>query len=206
MNGTFDFYHSFVNNTQSQPFPHILTPYANFPQYSYSPSTYANTNFYLFYPEILYNFMTNSYYSQTNVTPVSTQSQKETTVSVEETKQICTVEKEKKDKTPVLMLGRKKKRSTKLCTACPHKFAVHYAKNMCSNCYHAKGRSKRPWNCLHVSKAHYALGLCQNCYQMNYIKKQSEQETKSVSKGSTNSMKVQTLSSDTSVTTEKHIN
>ena len=49
------------------------------------------------------------------------------------------------------------------------------------------------------------FGLCQNCYQMNYIKKQSEQETKYVAKGSMNSQ-VQTLSSDTSVTTEKHIN
>ena len=107
--------------------------------------------------------------------------------------------------TKKILRMRKKKRSTKLCTACPHKFAVHYAKNMCSNCYHAKGRSKRPWKCPHVSKAHYALGLCQNCYQMNYIKKQSEQETKYVSKGSMNSQ-VQTLSSDTSVTTEKHIN
>ena len=61
--------------------------------------------------------------------------------------------------TKKILRMRKKKRSTKLCTACPHKFAVHYAKNMCSNCYHAKGRSKRPWKCPHVSKAHYALGL-----------------------------------------------
>ena len=43
---------------------------------------------------------------------------------------------------------------------------------MCSNCYHSRGRSKKPWNCPHVNKTHYALGLCQNCYQMNYIKKQ----------------------------------
>ena len=44
---------------------------------------------------------------------------------------------------------------------------------MCSNCYHSKGRIKKPWNCPHTNKTHYALGLCQNCYQMNYIKKQS---------------------------------
>ena len=49
---------------------------------------------------------------------------------------------------------------------------------MCSNCYHSKGRSKKPWNCSHINKPHYALGLCQNCYQMNYIKKQSECDNK----------------------------
>ena len=43
---------------------------------------------------------------------------------------------------------------------------------MCSNCYHSKGRNKKPWNCPHLSKSHYALGVCQNCYQMDYIKKQ----------------------------------
>ena len=44
---------------------------------------------------------------------------------------------------------------------------------MCSNCYHSKGRSKKPWKCSHINKTHYALGLCQNCYQMAYIKKQN---------------------------------
>ncbi len=48
---------------------------------------------------------------------------------------------------------------------------------MCSNCYHSKGRSKKPWNCVHVNKAHYALGLCQNCYQMAYIKKNLESKS-----------------------------
>ena len=46
-----------------------------------------------------------------------------------------------------------------------------------------------------MKKKHYALGLCQNCYQMNYIKKQCEQEN--VSKGSSvNSTKVLTISND----------
>ena len=49
----------------------------------------------------------------------------------------------------------------------------HYAKGMCSNCYHSKGRIKKPWKCPHINKTHYALSVCQNCYQMNYIKKQS---------------------------------
>ena len=72
-----------------------------------------------------------------------------------------------------ILLGKKKRRSGRLCTECPHKFSPHYAKGMCSNCYHSKGRSKKPWKCSHVNKAHYALGLCQNCYQMAYIKKQN---------------------------------
>ena len=77
-----------------------------------------------------------------------------------------------------ILLGKKKRRSGRLCTECPHKFSPHYAKGMCSNCYHSKGRSKKPWNCSHINKPHYALGLCQNCYQMNYIKKQSECDNK----------------------------
>ncbi len=64
------------------------------------------------------------------------------------------------------LVGKKKKRNSKLCENCPHSSAPHYAKGMCSNCYHSKGRSKKPWNCVHVNKVHYALGLCQNCYQI----------------------------------------
>ena len=70
-------------------------------------------------------------------------------------------------------IGKKKKRNEKLCTECPHTYSPHYAKGMCSNCYHSKGRSKKPWNCSHINKSHYALGLCQNCYQIQYIKKQN---------------------------------
>lgn len=77
-----------------------------------------------------------------------------------------------KSKNQLKCLGKKKRRTTKLCTACPHKNAVHYAKNMCSNCYHSRGRNKKPWNCSHFTKSHYALGLCQNCYQMKYIQRQ----------------------------------
>ena len=77
-----------------------------------------------------------------------------------------------------LLLGKKKKRVEKLCTNCPHVYSRHYAKGMCSNCYHSKGRIKKPWNCPHVNKSHYALGLCQNCYQIAYIKKQSDIHSK----------------------------
>lgn len=186
MNVTFDYYQSFINTTQSLSFPYTISSYTNYPQYSYN-------NFFFFYPETLYNYSTTS---SSQTPPVVTQSQQDNTI--EEPKQITTVIEEKNEKPLLTLLNRKKKRSIKLCTACPHKFAVHYAKNMCSNCYHSRGRSKRPWKCPHMNKAHYALGLCQNCYQMNYIKKQCEQDTKSVSKGSFTSTKV-----DTNVTMEK---
>ena len=69
------------------------------------------------------------------------------------------------------LLTQKTKRNQKYCDACPHHNAPHYAKGMCSNCYHSRGRQKKPWNCPHSNKFHYALGLCQNCYQMGYRKK-----------------------------------
>ena len=72
------------------------------------------------------------------------------------------------------LLTQKTKRNQKYCNACPHHNAPHYAKGMCSNCYHSRGRKKKPWNCPHTNKFHYALGLCQNCYQMRYMKKQND--------------------------------
>lgn len=66
----------------------------------------------------------------------------------------------------------------KKITECPHPERKHYAKNMCSNCYHSKGRAKRAWKCNHSNKFHYAHGLCQNCYQLNYCQKRKENEEK----------------------------
>eukprot|EP00826_Nyctotherus_ovalis_P037575 TRINITY_DN3437_c0_g1_i16.p3 TRINITY_DN3437_c0_g1~~TRINITY_DN3437_c0_g1_i16.p3 ORF type:complete len:132 (-),score=28.78 TRINITY_DN3437_c0_g1_i16:69-464(-) len=51
---------------------------------------------------------------------------------------------------------------------CPHKDRKHYAKGMCSNCYHRQGRTKKAWNCPHTSKAHYSKGKCQTCYLFEY--------------------------------------
>lgn len=53
---------------------------------------------------------------------------------------------------------------------CPHKDKPHYAKGMCNNCYHSRGRSKLSWKCSHKTKAHYAKGLCQSCYQKRFQK------------------------------------
>ena len=89
------------------------------------------------------------------------------------TNSIKKVKEEESRKNNYFLIGKKKKRNEKLCTKCPHINEPHYAKGMCSNCYHSKGRSKKPWNCSHINKSHYALGLCQNCYQIQYIKKQN---------------------------------
>jgi hypothetical protein len=59
----------------------------------------------------------------------------------------------------------KKQREFKTNSACPHVNKKHYAKNMCYNCYHRGGRSKKAWACIHTDRQHYSFGLCHNCYQ-----------------------------------------
>ena len=54
---------------------------------------------------------------------------------------------------------------------CPHTDQKHYAKNMCHNCYHRKGKSKMAWACGHTNKSHYSSGMCQNCYLAKYYQK-----------------------------------
>ena len=54
--------------------------------------------------------------------------------------------------------------------ACGHLNRKHYAKNMCSNCYHKGGRTKLSWNCEHNDRPLYARGMCQVCYLHNYHK------------------------------------
>ena len=171
-----------MNNTFGFNPNNLFFPFA----YQFAHST---TNIYWCHPELFCNvvypnlqiFLNNSTNSIVVTPPCAVPPD---TKANEEEKQITKKEEKKKESKDQKILGRKKRRVTKMCTACPHKYAMHYAKNMCSNCYHAKGRSKKPWNCPHVNKSHYALGLCQNCYQMNYIKKQSEIDIESLSKGS----------------------
>ena len=55
-------------------------------------------------------------------------------------------------------------------TACPHKDRKHYAKGMCNNCYHKKGRKKLANNCPHKDRPLYAKGKCQFCYLHFYHK------------------------------------
>lgn len=51
---------------------------------------------------------------------------------------------------------------------CPHRDKKHYAKNMCHNCYHRKGKTKLATDCEHTDKPHYSNGKCQNCYLAEY--------------------------------------
>ena len=53
-------------------------------------------------------------------------------------------------------------------TACPHTSRKHYAKNMCSTCYHKHGRGNYAKSCPHKDKPLYARGKCQSCYLHQY--------------------------------------
>jgi hypothetical protein len=57
--------------------------------------------------------------------------------------------------------------------SCGHEDRPHYAKGMCSNCYHRYGRVKKPWRCNHEKL--YAAGMCQNCYINDYNRKRREE-------------------------------
>lgn len=56
-------------------------------------------------------------------------------------------------------------------TACPHTDRKHYAKNMCSACYHKTARPTRAWKCPHSFLPHYAKGRCHDCYLNKYYKR-----------------------------------
>ena len=60
---------------------------------------------------------------------------------------------------------------------CPHTDRKHYAKNMCHNCYHRKGKSKMAYACGHTNKSHYSSGMCQNCYLAKYYIKRKNKMT-----------------------------
>jgi len=84
----------------------------------------------------------------------------------------------------VLQPGEKDNEESELkeCIKCPHKSRKHYAKNMCINCYHRRGRTKKAWACSHKDRLHYSKGLCQNCYLAKYYRKRKAAKTKKVPK------------------------
>jgi len=84
----------------------------------------------------------------------------------------------KKEETKVKKVMRKKitKRKKKRHNVCGHPEKEHYAKNLCYNCYHRRGRTKKPWKCNHERM--YARGLCQNCYINDYNRKRRLVELK----------------------------
>jgi len=65
-----------------------------------------------------------------------------------------------------------KSKKIKKGNVCGHPERPHYAKNMCNQCYHKFGRTKKPWRCSHEKL--YAHGLCQNCYINDYNKKRNQ--------------------------------
>lgn len=62
-------------------------------------------------------------------------------------------------------------RRTKIVTECEHVNRKHYAKGLCSTCYHREGRTKLAWRCEHKDKLHYAKGCCQECYLLFHSKR-----------------------------------
>ena len=61
---------------------------------------------------------------------------------------------------------------------CTHRDKKHYAKNMCHNCYHRKGKTKLATDCEHTDKPHYSNGKCQSCYLAEYYVKRKKQPSK----------------------------
>lgn len=53
-------------------------------------------------------------------------------------------------------------------TNCPHYRRKHYAKGMCSACYHKSGRTVLAQVCRHKDRPLYAKGRCQYCYLRRY--------------------------------------
>ena len=61
-------------------------------------------------------------------------------------------------------------------TNCPHFERKHYAKNMCSACYHKTARPSRAWKCPHSTLPLYAKGRCHDCYVAFYYRKRPADE------------------------------
>ena len=64
---------------------------------------------------------------------------------------------------------------------CPHKDRRYYAKGMCVNCYHRRGRTKKAWLCPHTRKTHYSKGLCKYCYLASYYKTRTDGKAQQLS-------------------------
>ena len=69
--------------------------------------------------------------------------------------------------------GQSSQRKKKEITNCEHVDRDFYAKGMCKNCYHKKGRTK-PASCC-PDKKMYSLNLCQNCYMKRYGKEKRKE-------------------------------
>lgn len=94
---------------------------------------------------------------------------------------------------PAPVPGQRKRREI---FKCPHTDKKHYAKNMCHNCYHRKGKTKMAHACGHPERSHYSSGMCQNCYLAKYyLKRKNKAEEKAKAK-----LDAETAKSSTEVT------
>lgn len=71
-------------------------------------------------------------------------------------------------------------KNKKFITSCPHTTLDFYAKGMCKNCYHARGREKPANKCPHIDRANYAHGICKNCYLSAYHRERRAQKKASL--------------------------
>lgn len=71
-------------------------------------------------------------------------------------------------------------RKTKVVTNCEHTDRKHYAKGLCSSCYHKNGRTKKSWNCEHKDRLHYAKGCCHECYVTFHSKRGQKKLRKTI--------------------------
>ncbi|CAI2373276.1 unnamed protein product [Moneuplotes crassus] len=71
----------------------------------------------------------------------------------------------------------KSKKIKKKINTCGHPNKKHYAKGMCSICYHRNGRTKLAWKCKHKDKPNYAKGCCQTCYLSLYYNEKKDRTT-----------------------------
>ena len=77
----------------------------------------------------------------------------------------------------MIQISLNNKRARRPILNCPHTERKHYAKNMCQNCYHRRGKTKMAYACGHPNKSHYSSGMCQNCYLAKYYLKRKEKKT-----------------------------
>lgn len=85
---------------------------------------------------------------------------------------------------------------TKVITKCEHKSRKHYAKGMCSTCYHKLGRTKTAWNCDHRNELHYAKGCCQDCYLIFHSKRGKNKLKKLLRERRRNNVRNQNVQND----------
>ncbi len=90
-------------------------------------------------------------------------------------------------------------RKTKVVTNCEHTERKHYAKGLCSSCYHKGGRTKKSWNCDHKDRVHYAKGCCHECYITFHSKRGKKKLRKNINEDLNDIQKVLNDSGSSSV-------